>query len=49
MQILAGNARKVGSVRFERLESTTQSREESERIFPRAMHVDRYVDVMSTG
>lgn len=41
LEILAGNARKVGSVRFERLESTTQSREDSERIFPRALHTDR--------
>ncbi|KAG0612674.1 hypothetical protein M758_6G044900 [Ceratodon purpureus] len=41
LEILAGNARKVGSVRFERLESTTQSREESERIFPRALQADR--------
>ncbi|XP_024386598.1 DUF21 domain-containing protein At1g55930, chloroplastic [Physcomitrium patens] len=41
LEILAGNARKVGSVRFERLEGTTLSREESERSFPRTLHADR--------
>ncbi|XP_024368050.1 DUF21 domain-containing protein At1g55930, chloroplastic isoform X4 [Physcomitrium patens] len=44
LEILAGNARKVGSVRFERLEGTTQGREESERSFPRGLHVDSSAD-----
>jgi hypothetical protein len=33
VQILAGNARKIGSVRFERMEATNQSKEENERGF----------------
>ncbi|XP_024381705.1 uncharacterized protein [Physcomitrium patens] len=44
LEILAGNARKVGSVRFERLEGTSLSREEAERSFPRILHTDSPAD-----
>jgi len=41
LDILAGNARKVGSVRFERMETTNQSKEENERGLPRALRRGR--------
>lgn len=43
MQILAGNARKVGSVRFERKEST-QSKEDHDSRLPRALRRSREED-----